>query len=425
MIPLSEAQALVLAACPPSTPGRVPLDEALGHVAAETVLAREPVPPFVNSSMDGYALRSADTDGAGPGERALRLAVVGTIMAGTPLGVPIGPGQSARIMTGAPLPAGSDAVCMLEEVRTEGDGATVVIERTVEAGNFVRHTGQDVDLGDTVLAEGSLLTPARIGVLASQGFSDVAVYPTPRIGVLSTGDELVSGSAPLPPGKIRDANRHTLLALVRREGWEPIDLGICGDDERALEEVLDDAQDRCDAVVTSGGVSVGDLDVVKLALQKRSGGTMRWMQVAIRPAKPLAFGLLDGTGIPVFGLPGNPVSAMVSFELFVRPAGLRMGGHGKLDRPSVTAIADLDLNRRPDGKTHFLRSVVSVDEHGAFHVRPLAGQESHQLSTMAEANGLAVLPDGDGVRIGGRVQVMLVDPGILAVPGSPSLAGPT
>ncbi len=425
MIPLTEAQAFVLDACTASSPGRVPLDEALGRVAAATVLATEPVPPFANSSMDGYAVRSTDCDGAGAGGRGVRLEVVGTILAGTPLGAPIGPGQSARIMTGAPLPAGADAVCMLEEIRTEHNGSTVVIERTVEAGDFVRHTGQDVDLGDTVLAEGSLLTPARIGVLASQGLTRVLVYPTPRIGVLSTGDELVSGLGPLAPGKIRDANRHTLLALVRREGWEAVDLGVCGDDEEALEDVLDGARDRCDAVVTSGGVSVGDLDVVKLVLQKRSAGTMKWMQVAIRPAKPFAFGLLDRTGIPVFGLPGNPVSAMVSFELFVRPAGLRMGGHRTLGRPSVTAIADGDMSRRPDGKTHFLRSVASVDEHGAFHVHRLSGQESHQLSTMADANGLAVLPDGDGVRAGGRVQVMLLDPGALAVPGPPSPAVPT
>lgn len=424
MIPLSEAQTFVLEACPAFASGRIPLDEGLGHVAAETVLAREPVPPFVNSSMDGYAVRSADTDGAGI-DRGVSLEVVGTIMAGTPLDGPIGPGQSARIMTGAPLPIGADAVCMLEEARTEHNGATVVIERTVEAGDFVRHTGQDVGVGDTVLTEGSLLTPARIGVLASQGLTDIVVYPMPRIGVLSTGDELVSGPGSLAPGKIRDANRHTLLALVRREGWAPVDLGICGDDEEALEEVLDRARDRCDAVVTSGGVSVGDLDVVKVVLQKRSAGTMRWMQVAIRPAKPFAFGRLDGTGIPVFGLPGNPVSAMVSFELFVRPAGLRMGGHEKLDRPTVTAIADSDLPRRPDGKTHFLRSVACVDQQGAFHVRLLGGQESHQLSAMADANGLAVLPDGDGVRAGGQVQVMLIDPGALAVPGPRSTPVPT
>jgi molybdopterin molybdotransferase len=425
VIPLTEAQDFVLDACPPSTPRRVSLDEAFGRVAAEAVRATEPVPPFVNSSMDGYAVRSADTVGVGVGDQSARLVVVGTIMAGSPFDAPIGPGQSARIMTGAPLPDGTDAVCMLEEVRTESDGATVVLERTVEAGTFVRRAGQDVAVGDTVLDQGSLLTPARIGVLATQGLTDVAVYPAPRIGVLSTGDELVTGPGPLPPGKIRDANRHTLLAMVRREGWEPVDLGVCGDDEQALGDVLDGAQPRCDAIVTSGGVSVGDLDVVKLVLQKRSAGTMRWMQVAIRPAKPFAFGRLDGTGIPVFGLPGNPVSAMVSFELFVRPAGLRMSGHAIVHRPTVTAVADGDLRRRPDGKTHFLRSLASVDGHGVWRVRPLRGQESHQLSAMADANALAVLPDGEGVGTGERIQVLLIEPGAVIVAGSPAPPVPT
>jgi molybdenum cofactor synthesis domain-containing protein len=325
-----------------------------------------------------------------------------------------------RIMTGAPLPPGADAVVMVEDVQIERDGATVVIGRPATVGAFVRHVGQDVAVGDTVIAERSILTPARLGVLASQGVTDVAVFPVPRIGVLSSGDELVTGASPLAPGTIRDVNRHTLMAQIRSEGWEAVDLGVCGDDEQALGDVLDRAQEQCDAVVTSGGVSVGDLDVVKLVLQKRSAGTMRWMQVAIRPAKPFAFGLLAGSDVPVFGLPGNPVSAMVSFELFVRPAGLRMSGHTKLTRPSVMAVADSDMGRRPDGKTHFLRSVASVDEGGAFHVRLLSGQESHQLSTMADANALAVLPDGKGIGAGERVQVMLIDPGSLGDSASPS-----
>jgi molybdopterin molybdotransferase len=415
MISLAEAQSFVLNACPPATPGRVSLDEVLGYVAAEEVLATDPVPPFVNSSMDGYAVRAADTDGAGADGQPVRLEVVGTIMAGAPLEVPIRPGQSARIMTGAPLPIGADAVCMLEEVRIEDNGTTVLIERTVAPGTFVRWAGQDVAVGDTVLEQGSLLTPARIGVLATQGIIDLSVYPKPRIGVLSTGDELVSDAGPLSLGKIRDANRHTLLALIRSEGWTPVDLGMTGDDEQALEEVLDKARHRCDAIVTSGGVSVGDLDVVKLVLRARSAGTMRWMQVAIRPAKPFAFGLLEGGGIPVFGLPGNPVSAMVSFELFVRPAALRMSGHSSLFRPTVAAIADAAIERRPDGKTYFLRSLASVDGEGGWHVRPLAGQESHQLSAMAESNSLMVVPDGNGFGAGERVQVMLTACGSMAV----------
>ena len=410
MIPLAEAQEFVFDACPRSAPGKVPLHRALGCVAAESILATEPVPPFVNSSMDGYALRAADTEGAGVGDRVVRLRVVGTVMAGAPLDGTVGPGQAARIMTGAPLPTGTDAVSTLEEVQTERDGAVVLIQTAVAPGTFVRWTGQDVAVGDTVLDHGSVITPGRIGVLAAQGLTDVPVHPMPRVGVLSTGDELVSGPGPLPPGKIRDANRHTLVALIRQEGWTPVDLGVAGDDEGALESALDEAQHRCDAIVTSGGVSVGDLDVVKLVLRKRSAGTMRWMQVAIRPAKPFAFGLLNGSGIPVFGLPGNPVSAMVSFELFVRPAGRRMSGHTTLHRPMIAAVADDAFRRRPDGKTHFLRSLAAADNGGQWRVRRLTGQESHQLTAMAEANALAVLPDGDGVESGENVQVMLLDP---------------
>ena len=410
MIPLAEAQRFVLDACPPSPPRRVALDETLGCVAAESVLAEWPVPPFVNSSMDGYALRAADTDVAGVEGRVARLEVIGTVMAGAPLAASVGPGQSARIMTGAPLPAGADAVSPLEDCRTDRDGAVVVVDHRVSTGAFVRWAGQDVAVGDTVLERGSVLTPGRIGVLATQGTRDVDVHPKPRVGVLSTGDELASGPGPLPPGKIRDANRHTLLALVRQEGWHAVDLGVTADDEDALVDALAAAQPRCDAIVTSGGVSVGDLDVVKVVLQRQSSGTMRWMQVAIRPAKPFAFGLLDGSGIPIFGLPGNPVSAMVSFELFVRPAGLQMAGHTALHRPVVAAIAQGDFRRRPDGKTHFLRSVATVDECGTWHIRPLAGQESHQLTAMAEANALAVIPDGDGAATGERIDVLLIDP---------------
>jgi len=411
VIPLAEAQRFVFDSCPPSAPQRLPLDETLGCVAAESVVATTPVPPFVNSSMDGYAVRAADTDGAGVDGRVVRLEVIGTVMAGAPLDAVVDPGQSARIMTGAPLPAGTDAVRALEECRTEEHGSVLVVDSAVPPGTFVRWTGQDVAVGDTVLESGAVLTPGRIGVLATQGLADVNVHLKPRIGVLSTGDELVAGPGPLAPGKIRDANRHTLLALVRQEGWHPVDLGVIADKEDALVAALVGAQGRCDAIVTSGGVSVGDLDVVKLVLQRQSAGTMRWMQVAIRPAKPFAFGLLDGSGIPVFGLPGNPVSAMVSFELFVRPAGRQMAGHRALHRPVVVAAAQDEFRRRPDGKTHFLRSVVTVDECGSWFVRPLAGQESHQLSAMADANALAVLPDGEGATIGERVRVMLIDPG--------------
>jgi molybdenum cofactor synthesis domain-containing protein len=383
----------------------------MGCVAAATVVASEPVPPFVNSSMDGYALRASDTDGASGPERPARLEVVGTIMAGSPLRTGLAPGQAARIMTGAPLPPEADAVCMLEECRVEADGSVVLIERPIRDGTFVRQVGQDVEVGDTVLEAGSAISAGHVGVLANQGITEVDVHPRPRIGILSTGDELVAGRGPLPPGKIRDANRHTLLALVRREGWEAVDLGVVGDDEEALGLVLDDAAARCDLIVTSGGVSVGDHDVVKTVLEKVSGETMRWMQVAIRPAKPLAFGTLAGTGTPVFGLPGNPVSAMVSFELFVRPAGRLLSGHRNLRRAVVPATAEGAFERRTDGKTHFHRCLVRLDDRGGWWVRPMDGQESHQLLTMAESNALAVIPNGDGIPAGNLVEVMLTDLG--------------
>jgi molybdenum cofactor synthesis domain-containing protein len=410
MIPLQEALDFVLVACPPLAPLPAPIDEALGCVVAAPVVATEPVAPFVNSSRDGYALRAADTLDAEGTSGPVRLRVVGLIMAGSRFDGVIGTGQAARIMTGAPLPAGADAVCMLEDCRVEDDGAVVAIDHPVAEGEAVRGIGEDVVVGDVVAEAGTVVTPGHVGVLANQGIAHVLVHPRPRIGVVSTGDELASGPGPLGPGQIRDANRHTLLALVRREGWVAVDLGKVGDDEDALGEVLDRAALSCDAVVTSGGVSVGDHDIVKVVLEKRSAGTMRWMQVAIRPAKPFAFGTLDGSGIPVFGLPGNPVSAVVSFELFVRPAVRRMGGHRRLGRLVVPAVAESDLRRRPDGKTHFLRALISMNAQGAWSVQPMVGQDSHQLQAMANANALAVLPDGEGVAAGSLVDVLLTDP---------------
>jgi molybdenum cofactor synthesis domain-containing protein len=414
MIPLSEAQEVVLEACRPNTPVPVPIDRALGCVVGAPVVADEPVPPFVNSSRDGYALRSADTVGA-YGFRPARLKVIGTIMAGAVLDGTVGPGEAARIMTGAPLPSGADAVCMLEDSTDEEDGSVVVVDHPVAPGEAVRPAGGDVAVGDVVADPGTVITPAHVGVFANLGVATVTAHPRPRIGVLSTGDEVAPDEGPLGPGQIHDANRHALLALVAQEGWDPVDLGVVGDDEVALGLAFDRAEGSCDALVTSGGVSVGDLDIVKVVLEKRCSGTMRWMQIAIRPAKPFAFGTLAGSGLPVFGLPGNPVSAMVSFELLVRPAVRRMAGHRSLEHPVVPAVAAAGLGRRPDGKTHFVRASVSLDGRGTWRVQPMAGQDSHHLLAMADANSLAVLPDGQGVEPGGVVDVILTDPDRLAV----------
>ncbi len=420
MIPLDDAQRFVLGFCRPLPPVELALDDALGCVLGTPVIATEEVPSFANSAMDGYAVRADDTSGA-----PVRLTVIGSIMAGHPLDKTVGPGEAARIMTGAPVPAGADAVCMVEETETAADGGSVVIGRQLQRGDFVRQPGRDVAIGDVVAPAGTVLTPAHLGVLGNQGVASVDVHPRPRVGVLSTGDELFSGTGPLPPGKIRDANRRTLLALVRREGWDGVDLGIVGDDEAALVEVLSSAGSTCDAILTSGGVSVGDLDLVRVVLEKLSAEKMRWMQVAIRPAKPFAFGVLEASATPVFGLPGNPVSAMVSFELFVRPALRLLGGHHVLQRPIVSATAEVDLRRKPDGKLHLLRAQLTLDAPDSWRVRTTGGQESHQLHAMSEANALILLPDGVGVAAGERVSVLVIDPDRLHADTSPVLHAPS
>jgi molybdenum cofactor synthesis domain-containing protein len=258
-----------------------------------------------------------------------------------------------------------------------------------------------------VFAAGTTLTPGHLGVLASIGLTQVVVHGRPRVGVLSTGDELRDGPGELQPGQIRDANRHALLALVREAGAAAIDLGLVRDDESAVEDALQRGVEGCDLLITSGGVSMGDFDYVKAVLERRSGG-LAWMQVAIRPAKPLAFGVIDGT--PIFGLPGNPVSAMVSFELFARPAIRQLMGHaaGDLDRPRVKAIADEGFSRRPDGRLMLARVVATLADDGRYHVRSAGGQESHMLRAMAHANALALVPDGDGIAAGAFVDALLL-----------------
>jgi molybdenum cofactor synthesis domain-containing protein len=249
-----------------------------------------------------------------------------------------------------------------------------------------------------------VLGPGHLGVLASLGYRRVPVFRRARVGVLSTGDELVDDGSPLRPGQIRDSNRPTLVAMVHQSGCDAVDLGVVADDEAAITAVLERGLAECDALVTSGGVSMGDFDYIKVVLDRM--GAMEWWQVAIKPAKPLAFGVVSGK--PVFGLPGNPVSSMVSFELFARPALRRMMGHRDPFRPTVEAVADEVLRRRPDGKVHFVRVIAATGDDGRWHVRSSGGQASNLLRAMALANALAIVPDGDGIDEGGDVEVMLL-----------------
>ncbi len=399
MIPVEVARGRVLAACAPLPPRPVPLADALGRVLAQPVVSAVDVPPFPNTAMDGFAVRAGDT----PGE----LHVVGTLAAGAdPSGFTVGPGQAVRIMTGAPLPVGADAIVMVERTSTDGD--VVTIGTAAAPGDHIRPAGDDMHAGQRVFEAGTSLTPGHLGVLASLGQAEVTVFPAARVGVLSTGDELVGPGEPLRPGQIRDSNRPTLLAMVREAGAEAVDLGTASDDEDAIRTALEAGLATCDAVVTSGGVSVGDFDYVKVVLDRI--GRMDWWQVAIRPAKPFAFGVAGARATPVFGLPGNPVSSMVSFEMFVRPGLRRMAGHPdeRLLRPTVEAVADEALRRRPDGKLHLDRVVATHGPDGRHHVRRSGGQGSHQLRAMAVANALALLPDGDGIPEGGTVTTMLL-----------------
>lgn len=399
MIPLGEARRHVLDRVPRRAPVPVPVAEALGLVLAEAITAGEPVPPFANTAMDGFAVRAADTAGA-----PVELRIVETIAAGHAPAVEVGPGEASRIFTGAPMPGGADAVVMVE--RTElVDDDHVRVEIEVPTGNHVRPAGDDLDVGAVVFEPGAVLSAAHLGVLCSLGVETVRAHPRLVVGVVSTGDELVEGARPLEPGQIRDSNRRTLLALAAEAGCEVVDLGIARDDEEAITGAIRRGVAECDAVLTSGGVSMGDIDLVKVILDRI--GDMRWMQIAIKPAKPFAFGLVDG--VPVFGFPGNPVSSMVSFELFGRPALRQAMGHTDLDRPVVRAVADDTLARRSDAKIHFARVVAVHGDDGRVHVRSAGGQGSHQLGAMAAANALAMLPDGDGVAAGHEVDVVLLD----------------
>lgn len=402
MIPLEEAQNLILATVPRLPTAAVPLSEALGLVAAEALAATEPIPPFANTGVDGFAVQAADTAGA-TAESPVRLRIVDELPAGKAPSVPVGPGEAIRIMTGAPVPEGADAVVMVED--TSADGDFVSIARPARSGDHVRAAGGDLEVGDIAIPAGTVLGPAGLGVLSSLNLSTAPVVRRARVAVLSTGDELVPPGEPLAIGQIRDSNRPMLMALVAQTGCEAVDFGIGVDDEAIIVERLEKAAATCDAVVTSGGVSMGDYDIIKMVLRRIA--EMHWMQIAIRPAKPMAFGMLSG--IPVFGLPGNPVSSHVSYELFARPALLQMMGHSKRFRPVTPAVAGHDMRRRSDGKLHLNRVTLRPDGSGRLVAADAGGQASNVLSAMAMSDGLALIPDGQGVAAGEAVDVMRLD----------------
>ena len=400
MLTVEEARERVLAGFHPLTTEDIPLAESLGRVLAEDALARESSPPFANSAMDGYALRSADTQSASP-DAPVRLRLAGEVPAGRVYAGATQPGEAIRILTGAPMPDGADAA--LQQELTEVADGWVTIRQPVAPGNNVRHAGEDVWPGMLLARAGTELGPAEIALLASLGVSPVKVHRRPRVAILATGDELAPLDQPLKPGQIYNSNTPYLIAAVTRAGAEPAALGIAPDRADELRAMLVEAQGY-DLILTSGGVSVGDYDLVKQILGEQ--GAIEFWRVRMRPGKPLAFGFLGQT--PLLGLPGNPVSAAVTFELFGRPAIRRMLGAAQVDRPVITVTLEGDEQHRAD-RRQFVR-VRLTSRAGQLIARTTGAQDSHLISSLQGATALLVVPEGDGViRPGDQAQALLLN----------------
>ena len=422
MISVEEARARILAHFAPLEAVSTPLLETLGQVLAEDVVAGFDVPPLANSSMDGYALRAADTQGATPASPR-RLRVSGYLAAGSVFEGSVGPGEAVRIMTGAPMPDGADAIVPFEqtdeqEQDTRWEDAPreqVRIDVAAAPAANVRPAGEDVRAGEVVLRAGTILGPPQIGVLASLGLDAVPVVRRPRVAVLSTGDELLRHGEPLRPGKIYDANAFSLAAMVREIDGEPHVLEIAGDSVEELTARVREGLRDADLLVTSAGVSRGDFDVVKDVLARE--GEVGFWTVRMRPGKPLAFGTFtvsDGPAganqrvVPHLGLPGNPVSAMMTFELFGRPALFTMLGKPQAwERPRVRAIAEERI-ARPDERRFYARAIVER-RNGRYHARLTGPQGSGVLTSFALANGIAVVPEETpSIEPGEEVEVLLI-----------------
>jgi molybdopterin molybdotransferase len=414
VISVEEALAYILKHFQPLEPERVTLLDALDRVLTEDIVSDINVPPFNNSAMDGYAVRAQDIAGATK-EKPVTLRVIGDVAAGYVAERTVEPGTAMRIMTGAPLPRGADAVVRFEETsegaEVKGAGKnreTVEILKAVKPGDNVRNAGEDIHRGEVVFPKGTVVRPAEIGVLASLGKKFVNVHRRPRVAILATGDELVDVDEPIAPGKIRNSNEYTNAAAVLRAGGIPIRLGIARDNITDLTAKIRAGLDAdVDLFLTSAGVSVGDYDMVKDVLNAE--GEMHFWQVRMKPGKPLAFGILRGKkDVPLLGLPGNPVSAMISFEVFARRAILTMLGKKKFDRPSVRAQLQEDI-KNDANRRNFIRVVVERQGDG-YIARSTGEQGSGVLTSVSKANGLLTIPeDVTLVRAGEMVDVQMLD----------------
>ncbi len=399
MLTYEEAIAQILIKVPVLAPQQTSLLEAQGLILAEDILAPRPIPPFANSAMDGFAAHSADLTGEPP----FTFPVVGEVAAGASEIMPLTPGTVTRIMTGAPLPKGADTIIPIEDTLEESAGSLCTITESVSSGQFVREAGSDVQQGETVVTMDTLVRPAEIAMCAAVGRANISVYPRPKVAIISTGDELVNLEGTLQPGQIYDSNAYALAAQVVEAG------GIVTQRLRAQDtpESLRTALDACagaDVILTSGGVSVGGYDYVKTVFAER--GTIDFWRVSIRPGKPLVFGTWDQRLF--FGLPGNPVSSLVTFELFVRPALLKMRGQTELSRPTVQAVLTEDAVHEP-GRRSYQRGFLSHDGDSYF-VHPTGDQSSHRLRSTVAANALLVIPtDVSMIPAGDYVTVLWTD----------------
>jgi molybdopterin molybdotransferase len=400
LAPLEAYRTAILARLQPLEPLELALLEAHGCVLAEDVLAPDSIPRFDNSAMDGYAVVAGSVEAGAP------LELVGESAAGSPTDAEVTPGSVVRIMTGAPVPAGADAIVPVEQAE-ERDG-TVLLRATPRPGDHVRRSGEDVRAGDVVLSSGALLDGAALGMLASVGRDRARVHPRPRVGIVATGDEVVEPGEALGPGQLYDSNSYMLTALAREAGARSFRQPIVPDDKAQLEEAFEGALAHADVLVTSGGVSAGRYDLVKEVLAGL--GDVAFTKVAMKPGMPQAFGFArrdSDTPVPCFGLPGNPVSAFVSWEVFVRPALRRLQGRSDLNRPRVTAVLDEAVDT-PPGKVTFVR-VVLRHTADAWRAVTTGAQGSGLLHSVVAAHGLAEIPaERTVVEPGERVLVHLL-----------------
>lgn len=403
LISVDEHLERILAAIQPLPPYQQPLVEALGLPACETITAPVDLPLFDNAAVDGYAVVCADLADASPGG-ATALPVVGEAAAGQTRLLAMSPGTAVRITSGAPVPKGADAIVPLEW--TDGGVATVRVERSPEPGQYIRHRGEDVREGQVVLEDGRIVGPRQVGLLASVGRPQVAARPRPRVVVMSTGSELREPGTALGHDAIYDSNSFMLAAAVRAAGAIAYRVSLTSDDPQEFRDALSDQLVRADLVVTSGGLSAGAYEVVKEVLGPL--GTVQFDSVAMEPGQPQGFGHVGEDATPIFTLPGNPVAAYVSFELFVLPAIRRMMGQVPHQRPTLQARLSADLTSLA-GKRQYVRARFRIDADGA-QVTPTSGFGSYLMGDLAESNALIVVPeDVDEVRAGSHMQVLVLD----------------